>query len=526
MRRRDVGVARRLRAPARARLSSIRLEDVGVRFGAQWALRNATFELRAGERWLLTGANGSGKTVLLKLLRGDLWPTPTAEGRERRTYQLGRDVHVQPVLARSHIAYLGPERQDRYQRYDWDLPVADVVATGLFDTDIALEAPTARQRRAVMAVLADVGLRGFAARGFLGLSYGQRRRVLLARALVGRPDVLLLDEALNGLDAASRRAFMRSLRRAAGPKTAWILSTHRQADVPPGVTHEARLERGTLVAAGPVGENRAEDAGDPARPRLNAGRTGRPRNRREERDLVRMERVAVYRGGRCVVPRFDWTIGGGQHWCITGPNGCGKSTLLSLLYGDLWPAHGGRIERSGMPAGAPVAQWKRRVGCVSPELHSTYAATTCTVEEIVASGLHSSIGLDEPPTRSEQASVRRALRRVGLADMARRRARQLSYGQLRLALFARALVRDRELLLLDEPFDGLDAGVSARVHALVDTAVQEGAQVILATHHREDVPSFVGHRLEMRRGRRPTVASNTPAPRGAAITAAARPRKR
>jgi molybdate transport system ATP-binding protein len=239
-----------------------------------------------------------------------------------------------------------------------------------------------------------------------------------------------------------------------------------------------------------------------------------------------MKRVAVYRDGICVVPRFDWTLAAGQHWCILGPNGCGKSTLLSLLYGDLWPALGGCIERAGMHAGAPVAEWKHRVGCVSPELHATYAATTCTVGEIVASGLHSSIGLDLPPTRSEQASVKRTLGRVGLSNLAGRQARQLSYGQLRLALFARALVRDRELLLLDEPFDGLDAGVSARVHALVDTAVQEGAQLVLATHHREDVPSFVANTLEMRRGRRPAVVPDTRALRAPSTTAAARPRKR
>jgi ABC-type molybdenum transport system ATPase subunit/photorepair protein PhrA len=99
------------------------------------------------------------------------------------------------------------------------------------------------------------------------------------------------------------------------------------------------------------------------------------------------------------------------------------------------------------------------------------------------------------------------LRRVGLSDLADRRARELSYGQLRLALFARALVVPRRVLLLDEPFDGLDSTVGARVHALVDAAVRGGAQVILATHHREDVPAYVRQFVELRPGRRPGITS-------------------
>jgi molybdate transport system ATP-binding protein len=509
------------------RLKSIRLRDVGVRFGAHWALRDVSFELRSGEHWLLVGANGAGKTALLKLLRGDLWPTPTPGGREQREYQLGRDRHLQPALVREHIAYLGPERQDRYERYDWNLPVADVVATGLFDTDILLEQPTARQRSAVTSALRDVGLAGLAARGFLTLSYGQRRRVLLARALVRGPDVLLLDEALNGLDAASRRAFMRSLRRAAGKDTAWVLSSHRRADIPSGVTHGARLERGAIRAAGPIAEVRAEVL--PASSRRQTGSKPPASSHvrdRGGRDLLRLHAVTVYRDGRCVVPRFDWTIAAGQHWCITGPNGCGKSTLISLLYGDLWPALGGSIERWGMPSGAPISDWKRRVGCVSPELQAAYAATACTVEEIVLSGLQSSIGLDGPPTTSDRGRARRALRRVGLSELSARHARQLSYGQLRLALLARALVCRRRLLLLDEPFDGLDADATDRAHALVESAVRGGAQVVLATHHREDVPSFVNHRLELRKGRRPAAASIAQVPSGTLITAAAPLRRR
>jgi molybdate transport system ATP-binding protein len=135
--------------------------------------------------------------------------------------------------------------------------------------------------------------------------------------------------------------------------------------------------------------------------------------------------------------------------------------------------------------------WKSAVGIVSPELQSRYAATACTVDEIVVSGVHSSIGLGEPVSPAERALASRRLAEVGLRGLGRRRARELSYGQLRRALLARALIVNRRLLLLDEPFDGLDGSARDIVAAQVAAAVTRGTQVVLATHHPEDVPTCV-----------------------------------
>jgi molybdate transport system ATP-binding protein len=493
------------RRPHGPRLRSIEIQRASVRLGRHWALRDVSFVLRAGERWLVTGPNGAGKTVLLKLLRGDLWPTPT--GLERRIYRLGREYCNEPREARSRIAYLGPERQDKYQRYEWDLSVRDVVGTGLFDTDIPLDRVDARGRRAVDSALADAGLAGLAARRFLSLSYGQRRRVLLARALARRPDVLLLDEALNGLDTRSRRAFLRQLRRGIDSRAAWILTTHRAADAPREVTHVARLEGGRIVHAGPAippgkkipVRGRAKD---PADALGNASDVLPPT---AATDLVRLHGVRVYRDERLVIRSLDWTLQQGQHWSVTGPNGSGKSTFIAMLYGDLWPAHGGRIERPSLPAGAPIEDWKRIVGLVSPELQATYAATECTVEEIVVSGLHSSIGLNVPTTSGERALARRALARVGMLGLRGRRARELSYGQLRLALLARAIVAPRRLLLLDEPFDGLDAVTCSTALQVIGDMAARRVQVVLATHHGEDVPDYVRNELAFGRSGRATI---------------------
>jgi ABC-type molybdenum transport system ATPase subunit/photorepair protein PhrA len=174
-----------------------------------------------------------------------------------------------------------------------------------------------------------------------------------------------------------------------------------------------------------------------------------------------------------------------------------------MLYGDLWPAHGGRLERYW----SAVDDWKAKVALVSPELQARYAAAGCTVEQIVASGLHASIGLNDWPTAAELRRVRRELRAWGLTDLAARRARELSYGQLRLALVARAFVRSRRLWLLDEPFDGLDAESRQQLRARLDGAVRRGATVLVATHHEEDVPAYVTRVLTLRRGRAPVMSN-------------------
>jgi molybdate transport system ATP-binding protein len=222
---------------------------------------------------------------------------------------------------------------------------------------------------------------------------------------------------------------------------------------------------------------------------------------------VQIRNANIFRDGWPVISRLDWTLRAGEHWCVTGPNGSGKSTFIALLYGDLWPADGGSIERGRARPGTPIESWKRGVGLVSPELQARYAAIACTLEEIVVSGLHSSIGLNEPPTARELARARAALRRLGLEELGTRRARQVSYGQLRLALFARALVRPRRLLLLDEPFDGLDAAKVVRVRRELEDAVRRGTQLVVASHHEEDVPGHALHVLEFGRGGRWRVTS-------------------
>jgi molybdate transport system ATP-binding protein len=480
---------------------SVSLHAVSVRRGENWALRDITLRLKGGERWALIGDNGSGKTQLLKLLAADVWPTPT--GREKRVYRIGRR-EVDLIEAKPRIAYLGGELQDKYSRYGWDLRVHDLIATGLHRTDLLLRPPTAAENRRVRATLQTCGLRHLAARNFLSLSYGQKRLALFARTLAQSPDWFLLDEFYNGLDMAYRERMDRVLDVVREEGRSWVVTTHRAGDVPRGTRGIIELHNGRLRSMKPLDRaglaRLSFEAGESARPRPRKTGTARGRGAADQPPILRLVRANLYVDYRAVLRDLSWELRRGQRWAIFGENGSGKTSFLRLLYGDLSPALGGRIERKGFPRGTPICEWKRQVGYVSPELQTDYAVNV-TVLDLVASGRYASIGLVDEPTAQDRRTALRWLKFFRLLSVAGRLPRELSYGQLRRALIARAMAGQPRVLLLDEPLTGLDPRQRAIVKRLLERLMRRQLTMVIAVHHAEDLPSGITHALRLRRRR-------------------------
>jgi molybdate transport system ATP-binding protein len=487
----------------RPSLPLVELQGVTLRLGGRAVLTGVDLALRAGESWAILGANGSGKSSLLRLLRGELWPSAG-----RRTFHLDGRPEESPIGARERIGLVGPELQQEYVRRDWALRVEAVVRSGFTDSVWPPEEATPAQAARVAQVLEEPGVAALARRSILELSGGEARKALLARALVARPRLLLLDEPCHGLDAPSRAAFLALVSRVARSGTPVALATHRQGELVPEIERVAILPGGRVLAAGARAEvlrrhGRRPGAGPGLRPGPVPGAGPGPgANPAPERTLVVLEHADVRVGGRPVLHDLSWRVRAGERWGVVGPNGAGKSTLLRLVVGDEQAMPGGRVARLDLGERACVWDVKARVGLVSPELQARHRADL-PAEVVVASGFTASIGATEAPTARQLAAAARCMARVGVAHLAGRGVHGLSYGELRKLLVARALVLDPELLVLDEPCDGLDPESRAALLAGVQGLCEEGRQVVLVTHHLEDlelVPALT-HVLELRAGR-------------------------
>src|SRR5580658_3240822 len=392
------------RTPVRSNVRAVKayldvhLQRIHVKRGDRTVLRAIDWHIRPGQHWVLVGANGAGKTQLLKLIAGAVWPDP--QERPVRRYRWGTQVRFTPYEAQDEIAYVGPERQDRYERYGWNHAVEQIIGTGIHRTDIPLHELTAANERTIGALARRLAITALLPRRFLTLSYGERRLVLLARALASRPRLLLMDELLNGLDAARHENALRFLSTTRRSHLPWVLSVHRPQDVPASATHALILEAGQIVYRGPITKAPLARwfARDSRLAIATSKSTPAPRRRARSRMLVRLTKADVYLDEHRALSGITLTIHKGECWVVHGHNGSGKSTFIRTLYGDHGVAAGGRIERAGIASGVPLEIFKRKVGLVAPHLQADHPRAL-TVSAVVQSGRHASIGLVDSPAR-------------------------------------------------------------------------------------------------------------------------------
>jgi molybdate transport system ATP-binding protein len=186
---------------------------------------------------------------------------------------------------------------------------------------------------------------------------------------------------------------------------------------------------------------------------------------------------------------------------VLGPNGSGKSTLLSLLCGDHPQAYSNDVRLFGRRRGTGESIWdvKRRIGLVSPELHA-YFAEPLTAVEAAATGFFDVL-TRRRTTPHQDAAVRGLFERFGIGALAGRPFRQLSTGEQRLVLLVRALVKEPPLLILDEPFQGLDLGLAGRLRDWLDRELRPDQTLLFVSHYAEEVPHTVTHWLRLEAGR-------------------------
>ena len=216
----------------------IRFNNVSIRYGSRTILKDLTWTVNQGERWALSGQNGSGKSTLLSLVCAD---NPQRYACDISLFGHKRGFGNSIWDIKKHIGYVSPEMHRSYRQ---DIPAIRIVASGLQDT-IGLYTKPKETEYAVCRQWMDIfGIGHLAERTFLKMSSGEQRLVLLARAFVKDPDLLILDEPLHGLDNYNRRLVKDIIETfCQRPGKTLIIVTHYQEELPAVIDHAITLQR-------------------------------------------------------------------------------------------------------------------------------------------------------------------------------------------------------------------------------------------------------------------------------------------
>ena len=339
------------------------------------------------------------------------------------------------------------------------------------------------------------------------LSSGELRKFQLTKTLLTSPRILIMDNPFIGLDAATRNLLFQlldELTRLASLQIVLVLSM--LDDIPSFITHVVPVSNRTV---GPkmtreeylkaFREQDTAQSFDELQQRI----LNYPYEHAnyDSAEVVRLNKVSIRYGDRTILKDLDWTVMRGQKWALSGENGAGKSTLLSLVCADNPQSYACDISLFGRKRGSGESIWeiKKHIGYVSPEMHRAYLKNLPAIE-IVASGLHDSIGLYKRPKEEQMSVCEWWMDIFGIAALKDRPFLQLSSGEQRLALLARAFVKDPELLILDEPLHGLDTYNRRRVKKVIEAFCQRRDKtLIMVTHYENELPATITHRLHLER---------------------------
>ncbi|MBS9932663.1 molybdate ABC transporter ATP-binding protein ModF [Vibrio alginolyticus] len=350
----------------------------------------------------------------------------------------------------------------------------------------------------------DLDLSHLRDNGFRVLSTGETRRVMLARALATQPDLVLLDNPFTGLDIAHRAALARYLH-SLSQNVQLLITFSRESDMPEWINSIA------LFSAGKLDSTMDKSSWD-NHPIIGQIKSQSKQQSEEMMSLIRqhqhstpfnnpifeLKNGTVEYTDKKIFTDLNWRIDKGQHWQIKGPNGCGKSTLLGLIFGDHPQCYSNDIDIFGKKRGTGETIWeiKQHIGMVSSALHLQYRVN-CSALEVILSGFYDSIGLYNQPTRKEMDIANEWLDILHMSQYKKTSFKQLEYGQQRLLLIARAIVKQPTLLILDEPYQGLDFLGRRLVKNTLELIARENlSQLLYVSHYQEDRLDSIKNELE------------------------------
>jgi len=452
-------------------------------------LENISFTLNTGDALAITGLAGCGKTSLGLALAQQLYYQGTI------TYHLPDGSPIAWVEQQHHFKTLQSTSDLYYQQRfnSYDTEETQTVAESL-----GPRLSVARE------LINEMGIGYLLEEKLIQLSNGENKKLQLLNALLQQPAVLIMDQPFTGLDTSTRQWLHGQVNRLK-QSGVLVMVICSMDEIPDCTDKLIILEQGKMKTVEDrhyfqqqqrVATAQTESRNSTALP-LSAEHP-------EFDSIIDMEDVTVRYGEKLILDRISWRVLPGECWLLTGPNGAGKSTLLSLLNGDNPQAYANKIHLFGQRRGSGESIWdiKKKTGFLSPELHVYFNAASSGFET-VASGLFDTIGLFRQVGPEDTEWVMQWMEVCGVSQLKEKCLVELSTGEQRMLLLARALVKDPPLLILDEPCQGLDPDRKHRLLELINrVCTVTGKTLVFVSHYEKDVPGCIDKYIRIENGRR------------------------
>lgn len=488
--------------------SLLNITSASVQYKAHQAFENLNFNWQTGQQWAVIGSSGWELTAFIETIRGN---TVVSKGEISRPFAAAysaekcqsKEIHS----FRDLIAYVSQKYEFRNKSHQQNFYFQQ-----RFNSSESEEAATVHEYLEEVAskvagpwTLESVSkllrLEHLLDKTIIKLSNGETRRLALALGLMRQPKIYLMDQPMTGLDVKSRAEFGEVLKEIIAAGVHVLISTSAN-EIPKGITHIAKLDKSGQQDTW----TKEEYHGLGVQPESTATWNWEklevllPKFISTRQSIIKLENVTIKYGEKTILNQLNWEVKPGERWLLKGPNGSGKSTLLSLLIGENPQAYSQNFWLFDRKRGTGESIWdvKRPTGFVAPEL-SRYFPYNQTCRKVILSGLFDTMGLFKKVKEEQEALGLQWMKLFNLESLADLPISRLSLENQRWTLLARALIKQPELLILDEASQGMDEFQRKLFKNTVQQICELSSMTLVyVSHYAEDIPEAVGEVMELK----------------------------